>query len=439
MRPTRTSLLCALPFVALALAPLGQSALARDTVVHAGTLFDGEATRSNVSIVIADDRIVAVEDGFVTREGADVIDLSGETVLPGFIDTHDHVTMGYSGKNPVAERAQKTDIDTALEAVAYARATLLGGFTSIRDVGGETSIVVGLKKAIAAGEIEGPRMWVSGYPLGPTGGHGDPQNGMSPELDFHSEGRVIDGPIEARKIVRGMHRDGVNLIKIMPSGGVLSIGDDPNHQTMTDDEIKAVVDTAHSLGIKVAAHAHGKTAILHASQLGVDSIEHGSFGDAETDKAMKANGTYLVPTLLVAETVVQIAKTHPETLNPSAAAKALEVGPIVMSNLGRAYKAGVKIAFGTDQSLAPHGTNAKEFALLVRAGMTPRDAIRAATVNAADLLGASDVVGSLTPGHYADLVAVKGDPFADITLLENVDFVMKGGDVVKADGKAKES
>ncbi|MBT0667963.1 amidohydrolase family protein [Novosphingobium profundi] len=431
----RTSLLRALPFVALAFAPLGQAALARDAVVHAGTLFDGTTTRTKVSILIHDDKIVSVEDGFVTPAGAEVIDLSADTVLPGLIDTHDHILSGYDGGNPVAERAQKTSIDVAFQGVPHARATLEAGFTTIRDVGSETKVIVGLKKAIAKGEVEGPRMWVSGYPLGPTGGHGDPQNGMSPELDFHSEGRVIDGGDDARRTVRAMQRDGVDLIKIMPSGGVLSIGDDPNHQTMTDEEIKAVVDTAHGLGIKVAAHAHGKTAILHAAELGVDSIEHGSFGDAETDKVMKAHGTYLVPTLLVAETVVQIAKTHPETLNPSAAAKALQVGPIVMSNLGRAYRAGVKIAFGTDQSLAPHGTNAKEFALLVKAGMTPRDAIRAATVNAADLLGASDKVGSVQPGRYADLVAVKGDPFADVTLLENMDFVMKGGEVVKAEGK----
>ncbi|MFC0205724.1 metal-dependent hydrolase family protein [Novosphingobium soli] len=420
-----------LPLAAALLCGVSGGAIARDVVVHAGQLFDGTAMRSRASVVIHDDRIVSVEDGFVTRDGAEVVDLSTKTVLPGLIDAHDHILMGYSGKNPVAERVQETTIDQAYAGVGYARATLKAGFTSIRDVGGETKVIVGLKKAIAEGKVEGPRIWAAGYPLGPTGGHGDPQNGMSPELDFHSEGRVIDGPDEAARVVRAMRRDGVDLIKIMPSGGVLSIGDDPSHQTMTDDEIRAVVDTAHGLGIKVAAHAHGKVAILHAAELGVDSIEHGSFGDAETDRAMKAHGTYLVPTLLVADTVVQIAKTRPETLNPSAAAKALEVGPIVLRNLGRAYKAGVKIAFGTDQGLSPHGRNAREFALMVQAGMTPLDAIKAATVHAADLLGASDRIGSIQPGRYADLIAVSGDPLRDVTRLESVEFVMKGGEVVK--------
>ena len=227
---------------------------------------------------------------------------------------------------------------------------------------------------------------------------------------------------------------GVDLIKIMPSGGVLSIGDNPDEQLMADDEIKAVVDTAHSLGLKVAAHAHGKAAIDKAISLGVDSIEHGSFGDAGSYQLYKQHGTYLVPTLLVADTVMQIARAHPEQLNPSSAAKALSVGPRVQKNLGDAYRAGVKIAFGTDQGMAPHGTNAKEFALMVKAGMTPMDAIKAATTSAADLIGDSADIGSVQPGRYADIIAVSGDPLADVTQLEHVQFVMKGGVVYKAGG-----
>lgn len=406
---------------------------ARDVVVHAGRLIDGASARprEKVSIIVKDDRIVDVQAGFVTPTGAEVVDLSSATVLPGLIDMHDHITGQYSGRNPIAERFTTSEIDTAYQSVAYARRTLDAGFTSVRDVGGDTGVVVALKRAIASGAIQGPRLWVSGHPLGPSGGHGDPQNGIRTDLDLHGENKVIDGPDDAVRVVRQMHRDGVNLIKIMPSGGVLSIGDDPNATLMTDAEIRAVVDTAHRLGMRVAAHAHGQDAIVRASALGVDSIEHGSFGDAAAYKVMKEHGTWLVPTLLVADTVVKIAKAHPESLPPSSARKALEVGPITIRNLGAAYRAGVKIAFGTDQGMAPHGTNGQEFALMVSAGMTPMDAIRAATTNAAELLGAPADVGSVQAGRYADIIAVSGDPLSDITELERVRFVMKGGAVVK--------
>jgi len=418
---------------AVAAAVLAAPALARDLVIHAGQLIDGvsAAPRTKVSILVHDDRITGVQDGFVAPAGAEVVDLSSATVLPGLIDAHDHITMQYSGRNPIAERFTTSEIDTAFKTIGYARRTLEAGFTSIRDVGGDLGVVVALKHAIAAGEVAGPRMWVAGYPLGPTGGHGDPQNGIRPDIDLHGEGVVIDGPDDAARAVRRMRRDGADLIKIMPSGGVLSIGDDPTHTLMTDAEIKAVVDTAHSLGMRVAAHAHGQNAIVRAAALGVDSVEHGSFGDAAAYKVMKEHGTYLVPTLLVADTVQKVAKAHPESLNPSSARKALEVGPITIRNLGAAYRAGVKIAFGTDQAMAPHGTNGKEFALMVEAGMKPMDAIRAATANAADLIGASSDIGSVQAGRYADLIAVAGNPLADITELERVRFVMKGGDVVK--------
>ncbi|CAN5330322.1 amidohydrolase family protein [soil metagenome] len=420
--------------LAAALCSVSVPALAEDVVIHAGTLIDGTgaAPRSKVSILVHDDRITAVQDGFVTPAGATVIDLSAATVLPGLIDMHDHITSQYTGKNPIAERFTTSDLDTAYKSVAYVKRTLEAGFTSVRDVGTETSLIVALKRAIAAGTIEGPRLWVSGYPLGPSGGHGDPMNGLRDDLDLHSENKVIDGPEEAAKVVRQMHREGVDLIKIMPSGGVLSIGDDPNLTLMTDAEISAVVTTAHALGMRVAAHAHGRDAVVRAATLGVDSIEHGSFADAGAYKVMKDHGTYLVPTLLVADTVVKVAKAHPESLPPSSAKKALEVGPITIANLGKAYRAGVKIAFGTDQGVAPHGTNAQEFALMVTAGMTPMDAIKAATVNAADLLNASADVGSVQPGRYADIVAVAGDPLKDIRTLEAMRFVMKSGKVYKA-------
>jgi imidazolonepropionase-like amidohydrolase len=413
-------------------------ASARDIVVHAGKLIDGasKTVQSNVSIFIHDDRISGIQPGFATPKGFTVVDLSKSTVLPGLIDCHDHITNQFDGGNPVAEAVTETDYDDAVKSTAYARTTLLAGFTSIRDVGAVTGVVVALKRAIAKGIVDGPRMWVAGTPLGPTGGHNDSANGFDPALSHPGwTDNIVNSPEDARRIVRTLRREGVDLIKIMPSGGVLSIGDDPNMQLMADDEIKAVIDTAHSLGLKVAAHAHGKKAIDAAVRLGVDSIEHGSFADAGSYQLMKQHGTYLVPTLLVAQTVYDIARTHPEQLNPSSAAKALLVAPRIQKNLHDAYVAGVKIAFGTDQGLAPHGTNAKEFALMVKAGMTPMDAIMAATGSAADLIGDTNDIGSVQKGRYADLVAVNGDPIADITQLQHIAFVMKGGTVYKANGQ----
>ena len=425
--------------LAAVLALVAGQAPAKDVVIHAGRLMDGveKTERARVSILIHDDRITGVQPGFVTPDGAEVIDLSNATVLPGLIDCHDHITSMFDGGNPVAESVTRTEFDDAFNSVGNAEKTLLAGFTTIRDVGANPGVVIALKKAIAKGEVAGPRMFVAGPPLGPTGGHSDPSNGFDPELSHEGwTNWVVDSPEAARHAVRKLHQMGADLIKIMPSGGVLSIADDPNAQLMADDEIRAVIDTAHSLGMKVAAHAHGKQAIDHTVALGVDSIEHGSFADAESDALMKKHGTYLVPTMLVAQTVVDIAKTHPEQLNPSSAAKALAVAPRIRDNLARAYKSGVKIAFGTDQGLAPHGSNAKEFALMVGAGMTPADAIWAATHNAADLIGDSKDVGSIQAGRYADIVAVSGDPLADVTELERVQFVMKGGKVYKQGGTA---
>jgi imidazolonepropionase-like amidohydrolase len=419
---------------------MAASASAKDVVIHAGTLIDGTggAPRRQVSILIHDDRIRAIQSGFVTPAGAEVIDLSQKTVLPGLIDTHVHIMATWHGGDPIRLAVTTSDYDTLIDGVNDARATLLAGFTAIRDVGDSTTAVVALKKAVAAGTIPGPRMWVSGAALGPTGGHGDPANGLLPEFGEIPGWRqnLIDSPEEARTTVRRMWRAGVDLIKIMPSGGVMSIGDDPKLQLMEDDEIKAVIETAHSLGMKVAAHAHGKQAIDHTIALGVDSIEHGSYADAESYKLFKQHGTYLVPTMLVGQRVYERAKTHPEQLNPSTAAKALVIGPLLQKNLHDAHAAGVKIAFGTDTfGLSAHGENAQEFAIEVAAGMTPMEAILTATRNAADLIGASADIGSVQPGRYADIIAVTDDPLQEVRALERVDFVMKGGTVVKADGK----
>lgn len=426
--------------VAVAALVVGSPALAKDVVIHAGRLIDGvsKAPRTEVSILIKDDRITGVQPGYVTPPGAEVIDLKSGTVLPGLIDTHDHITAGFHKGDPIRNAVTITPYDVTIESVGYARATLLAGFTSVRDVGSETGVVVALKKAVKAGAIPGPRIWTSGGAIGPTGGHGDAANGLDPDLDHpHWKDNLVDSPESARRAVRTLHRQGADLIKIMPSGGVMSIGDDPNHQLMADDEIKAVIDTAHALGMKVAAHAHGKLAIDKAAALGVDSIEHGSFADAESYRIMKAHGTWFVPTMLVGAKVYERARSHPEQLNPSTAEKALMVVPVMVRNLHDAYAAGVKIAFGTDTfGMSAHGENAQEFALMVKAGMSPADAITAATAGAAELIGDARNIGSIQAGRYADIIAVAGDPLADVTTLEKVGFVMKGGTVYKADGKA---
>jgi len=420
---------------ALAAALVAVPAAARDVVIHAGRLIDGTgaAPRTQVSILIRDDRITAVQPGFVSPAGAEVVDLSNATVLPGLIDTHVHILQSFHPGDPIRHAVTTTPFADLLDGVSNARATVMAGFTSVRDVGDTTEAVVALKRAVAAGTLPGPRIWTSGDPLGPTGGHTDAANGLDPEL---SEPRwresIIDGPDQAREAVRRHKREGADLIKIMPSGGVMSIGDDPKLQLMEDAEIKAVIDTAHALGMKVAAHAHGAQAIDHTLALGVDSIEHGSYADANSYKLFKAHGAYLVPTMLVGERVYQAAVQHPENLNPSTAEKAKQIAPLLRKNLHDAHAAGVKVAFGTDTfGLSAHGENAQEFALEVAAGMTPMQAILTATRNAADLLGASADVGSVQPGRLADLIAVRADPLADVRALERVEFVMQGGKVVK--------
>jgi imidazolonepropionase-like amidohydrolase len=429
---------CLAACVAILTAPwaLGQTTgtPAKTTMVHAAHMLDGvsKEMQGPVTVTIVNGRITGVKSGILSVSGADVIDLGDATLLPGLIDAHKHMGPPRTGMNVFQTRLTVTAMESAIGSEANARNLLEEGFTTVRNMGSTNGIDLSLKRAIERGWAVGPRILVSLEPLGPSGGHSDPRNGIDPDwTDKNWGGSVVDGPVDVMKQVREHRRRGADLIKIMPSGGVLSIGDDPQAQLLTDEEIKAAIDTAHSLGMKVAAHAHGKRAIDSAVRLGVDSIEHGTYADAESYKLMVEHGTYLVPTLLVAEQVNETARLHPDQLNPSSAKKALEVTPLMKGMLAGAYKAGVKIAFGTDTSA---GVNAHEFALMVEAGMSAADTIMAATHNAADLLGVSDTQGSIQPGRYADLIAVKGDPLKDITLMEHVDWVMKGGVVYKRGG-----
>jgi imidazolonepropionase-like amidohydrolase len=392
--------------------------------VAAGKLV-GETT-----IVIEAGHVREVLSGARAPAGATAIDLKSQTCMPGLIDSHTHLT-GQTSRTEYVDRYHWNIADYVIRSTVYARRTLLAGFTTVRNMGDSANESASLRNAINAGIVPGPRIFTAGKAIGSTGGHADPTNGYRADLskDLGAVDGIINSPEDAVKAVREHYKLGDDVIKIMPSGGVLDEGASGDNSQMTLEEIRAVVATAHDYGFAVAAHAHGAEAIRRAVIGGVDSIEHGTFMDADDMKLMVEHGTYYVPTIIAGDFVARQAKIpgyYPATI----ARKAQEIGPLIQATAGRAYKAHVKIAFGTDAAVYPHGDNAHEFELMVGAGMPPMFVIQAATVSAAALLRQKDL-GSIAAGKIADVVAVPGNPLDDISLMKRVSFVMKDGVVYK--------
>ena len=409
------------------------------TAVTCGHVFDAPSgtLRNATTLIIDGERISEVRDGIATTGADKVVDLSGLTCLPGFIDSHTHLMMEMGPKSSL-ERTRLNGADYAFRSTQYARRTLMAGFTTVRDLGDHSGLgSVALRNAINAGVVVGPRVYTAGAAIGSTGGHGDPTNGLSHDLmgdPAVGEG-IINSVDDAAKAIRLHYKQGVDVIKIMPSGGVLDEGSSGENPQLTLEEIRALVNTSRDYGFVVAAHAHGKEAIRRAVVGGVDSIEHGTFLDEETMKLMKEHSTWYVPTISAGTFVAEKAKV-PGFFPPQVARKALEIGPQIQATAGRAYRAGVKIAFGTDAGVYPHGTNAHEFELMVGAGIPAAYALQSATINAATLLHREKDLGALSAGHYADVIAVAGDPLKDVSTLRSVQFVMKAGTVFKAGGAA---
>jgi len=426
MRPVFRAAPLALALLATVSAPAAASEPAR-FAIHAARLIDGRANaaRGPVWVVVSGDTIESVRGA--APVGIPVKDLGDATLLPGLIDCHTHLSARV-GLPPI-ERFKSTAARAAIAGVNNCRSALMAGFTTCRDVGGGEKVDVGLRDAIAAGEIAGPRMLVATWALSMTGGHGDERNAVDYHWCNDLETGVADGVDAVRKRVRFNIQQGADVIKILATGGVLSARDDPRHTTYTFDEMRACVDEATRLGRLVAAHCHGKEGMIWASNAGVRSIEHGSYMDDEAARVLKKNGTYYVPTLYVIEPI--LAPGNPLKIQEENLAKAREVKGHMRNAFRVALKEGVKIAFGTDAGVFPHGDQGREFKIYVDEGMTPMRATQSATRVASECIGWERKVGTVERGKYADLVAVTGDPLADITELERVKWVMKGGLVVK--------
>ena len=418
-----------------------QKPVSKTIVLKAARLFDGKSATlvTPGMVVVTDGKIVVTGTTADAPGGAQVIDLGDATLLPGFIDAHTHVTMMYTTdyKQAMLDGLQKSIPEQTLDAIENAKITLMAGFTTVRDVGSRHFIDVGLRNAIRNGKVPGPRMLVSVHAIGATGGHCDEtgfRSGVFGKETGPEEG-VANGPDEVRYAVRLAHKYGADVIKTCASGGVLSLADDVDTPQLTQDEMNALIDEAHALKRKVAAHAHGAEAAKRAIRAGVDSIEHGTFLDDEAMDMMKQHGTYYVPTLMALQGLSEQMQAG-MYIPPAIRAKAEQAMASLHKTFQRALAKGVKIGLGTDAAVYPHGRNAEEFHQMVDLGMKPLDALRAGTSSDADLLGLADKIGTLERGKFADVVAVPGNPLQDIRQTEHVFFVMKEGVVFKNESPA---
>ncbi|MGC3944212.1 MAG: amidohydrolase family protein [Chryseolinea sp.] len=423
-------LLRSLIFSFLLMAP---GVFAQKILVHCGSLIDGKSNdiQSQVTLVIEGNKITSIDKGFTAATGTDkLIDLSKKTVMPGLIDMHVHLESE-TNKDQALQRFTLNDADVAFRSTVFAKKTLMAGFTTVRDLGG-SGVNIALRNAINQGLVVGPRIFTAGKSIATTGGHADPTNGYRKDLmgDPGPKDGVINSAEEARKAVRQRYKDGSDLIKITATGGVLSIAKDGSGPQFTMEELKAIIETAKEYGYHVAAHAHGAEGMKRAVEAGITTIEHGTKMTEEVMDLMIKKGTYFVPTISAGKFVAEQAKV-PGYYHPLVVPKALEIGPQIQATFAKAYKRGVKIAFGTDAGVYPHGDNAKEFNFMVEAGMPPMEAIKSATAVPAAILGMSDKIGTIAPGMLADIVATDENPLKNIKTIETVTFVMKEGVVYK--------
>ncbi len=417
-------------FAFLATITFGQST----TYLYCGSVLDckGSSASKQQTIIIENNKIKEIANGYLTApDTVIVVDLKDKTVMPGFMDMHVHIE-GQSSPKRYEEGFRMNDADVALKATIYCKKTLMAGFTTVRDLGG-SGVNVSLRNAINRGFINGPRIYTCEKGIGTTGGHADPTNGLRKDL-MHDPGPkegVINSIEDAKKAVRQRYKNGADVIKITATGGVLSVAKDGQGPQFTVEEVSAIVDAANDYGYVTAAHAHGAEGMRRAVEGGIHSIEHGTFMTEEVMTLMKEKGTYFVPTISAGKFVYKIARERPQYFPAMIRKKAIEIGPQIQETFAKAYAAGVKIAFGTDTGVSPHGDNAKEFAYMVEAGMPAYEAIKSATVAASDLLRISDEYGTLEVGKMADIIAVDGDPLQEIEVLQDVKFVMKDGIIYK--------